>query len=81
MTIEVRWFASLVEQTGTAAESVEVPDGTDVAGLWELLTRRHPALAGIRYRPLAACDLAYSEWGASLSGVREVAFLPPVSGG
>jgi molybdopterin converting factor small subunit len=81
LKIEVRWFASLVEQTGVAAETIDVPEGLDVAGLWSLLTQRHPALAGIRFRPLAACDLAYSEWSRSLAGVREVAFLPPVSGG
>ena len=81
MKIEVRFFASLVEQTGATVEVVDVPEGTDVEGLWSVLEQRHPSLAAIRYRPMAACDLVYADWGKSLDGVREVAFLPPVSGG
>jgi len=79
--VEVRYFASLVERTGCASESVEIDDGTDVARLWELLVARHPELSGIGFRPLAACDLAWVDWDTALDGVREVAFLPPVSGG
>jgi molybdopterin converting factor small subunit len=45
------------------------------------LVARHPALDAIGYRPLVACDLEYSSWDRALDGVREVAFLPPVSGG
>ena len=81
MKLEVRWFASLAERVGVNSESVEVPDGTDVAGLWRMLAERHASLAGIQYRPLAACDLTYASWEQSLDGVTEVAFLPPLSGG
>ncbi len=81
MRVDVRLFASLADRAGTGADSVDVEPGTDVAGLWEILTRRHPALGQARWRPLAACDLAYASWDQKLDGVREVAFLPPVSGG
>jgi molybdopterin converting factor small subunit len=30
---------------------------------------------------MAACDREYATWDRPLAGVREVAFLPPVSGG
>ena len=81
MTVEVRFFASLVDRTGCARERVEVREGTDVEGLWALLCKRHPELGRTGYRPMAACDLSYSSWDRSLDGVREVAFLPPMSGG
>ena len=81
MRVEVRYFASLVDLTGTPVETVEVPPGIDVTGLWSLLVARHPELARASFRPLAACDLEYADWGRGLDGVREVAFLPPVSGG
>lgn len=81
MRIEVRYFASLADTTGVGRESVEVEAGADVRALWETLRRRHPALAETDYRPMVACDLEYAEWDRSLEGVREVAFLPPVSGG
>lgn len=81
MNVEVRYFASLAESVGCRSEWIELPEGTDVAGLWERLAERHAALGRLGYRPLAACDLEYASWDRSLDGVREVAFLPPVSGG
>ncbi len=81
MTLQVRYFASLRECTGCAHESVEIDGGSDVAALWCELERRHPALAGIGFRPLVACDRVYAGWDETLEGVGEVAFLPPVSGG
>ena len=53
----------------------------DVEGLWALLLERHPALGELGFKPLVACDLDYADWDRKLDGVREVAFLPPVSGG
>lgn len=79
--LDVRFFASLVERTGLAEESVDVAPDADVTALWTLLVERHPGLADLSFRPLVACDLEYAEWDHSLAGVREVAFLPPVSGG
>ena len=81
MKIEVRYFASLVDRVGVTAETVELDDATDVAGLWSALEHRHPGLAGMDYRPMVACDMEYAAWDTRLDGVREVAFLPPVSGG
>lgn len=81
MTIEVRFFASLVERAGTATETIEVDAGLDVAGLWKLLIQKHPALGQVSFRPLVACDLEYADWDRVLEGVAEVGFLPPVSGG
>ena len=81
MTVRVRYFASLADRAGTPAESVEVDGTADVAALWSSLVERHPGLAGVSTRPLAACDMEYAAWDRPLRGVREVAFLPPVSGG
>jgi molybdopterin converting factor subunit 1 len=79
--VEVRWFASLAERVGTASEEIEVPAGASVSTLWDALVDRHPALADVRPRPMVACDATYARWDAKLDGVREVAFLPPMSGG
>jgi len=81
MRVEVRYFASLVDRTGVETERVELDPGAGVAELWALLVARHPALGAIGYRPLVACDLEYARWDRTLDDVREVAFLPPVSGG
>ena len=81
MMIEVRFFASLVDSTGASRDRVELPVGSDVSMLWRTLIERYPALETTRIRPLVACDMEYATWDAQLDGVREVAFLPPVSGG
>jgi molybdopterin synthase sulfur carrier subunit len=81
MTIDVRFFASLADSTGAAETRVELPAGSDVAALWRTLVERFPDLGAAGFRPLVACDMEYARWDASLDGVREVAFLPPLSGG
>ena len=81
MKIEVRFFASLADRAGGSSETVEVDPSSDIEALWSLLTTRHPALREVTVRPMVACDMVYSDWERKLAGVREVAFLPPVSGG
>ena len=81
MQVEVLYFASLRERVGSGQETLELDPELDLEGLWALLVRRHPALAEVVPRPLAACDRTYASWDHKLRGVREVAFLPPVSGG
>ena len=81
MKVEVLYFASLADRAGLRSETIELEGATDVAGLWAIVGHRHPALAELPMKPAAACDRVYSSWNRSLDGVREVAFLPPVSGG
>lgn len=81
MKIRILFFASLKDRAGTAEETVDLPEGADVAAAWNAAVARHPALGELRSRPAAACDMAYVGWDRSLEGVVEVAFLPPVSGG
>ncbi len=81
MDVRVRYFASLAERVGRPAETLQVRPGTDVDGLWRMLVERHPSFATLGFRPLVALDMTYADWKQPLNGVREVAFLPPVSGG
>jgi molybdopterin converting factor small subunit len=81
VTVEVRFFASLAECAGLSTETLEIEPLLDVAGLWQLLVERHSRLGQLGYHPLVACDRVYADWDRTLDGVREVAFLPPVSGG
>jgi molybdopterin converting factor small subunit len=80
-TVEVRFFASLAQSAGCSRETVQWGPGDDVRALWRALARRHPELGAVGFRPLVACDRVYAGWDRSLEGVREVAFLPPLSGG
>ena len=81
MTVRVLFFASLRDRARTGQDTIELPEGSTVADLWEKLVARHAGLAGFSTRPLVACDKGYATWETPLAGVSEVAFLPPVSGG
>ena len=85
MQLHLSYFAWVRDAMGCGDESVEVPDGmTSIAELVAWLASRDAAGArafadptGIR----AAIDGAMVDVGASLSGAREVALFPPVTGG
>ena len=83
MNVTVRYFASLREALG-AGETVEVPAGTTLGALRDLLIAadaRHAA-ALARGRALrCALDQAMSDESAPLREGAEVAFFPPVTGG
>jgi molybdopterin converting factor small subunit len=81
MSVQVLWFASLADRTGTRLERVPTDGIASVEDLWQSLTKRHPALELVSTRPLPTCDGKRVSWSTRLDGVREVAFLPPVSGG
>lgn len=80
-TLRVRYFASLVDRTGCREESVSCNDDDDVRRLWESLVERHPKLGQLGFEPMVACDQEYASWDRGIAGVREIAFLPPFSGG
>ncbi len=81
MEITFRFFASLSERTGATEGKVDLPGDATVRDLWDELGSRFPTLAEIGFTPMVACDMEYADWESPLRGVREVAFLPPVSGG
>ena len=81
--IEIRYFAWLRERIGTGSERVET-DAATIADLIEELKTRSDAHAfafsdtgAIR----AAVDQDLAAFDASITGAREVAFFPPMTGG
>ncbi|MBI1417367.1 MAG: molybdopterin converting factor subunit 1 [Limimaricola sp.] len=81
--IEVRYFAWVRERIGLSHERVETQART-VADLVDELKARDDdharAFADLRALRVAI-DQDLSEFDASLDGVREVAFFPPMTGG
>ncbi|MFV0492072.1 MAG: molybdopterin converting factor subunit 1 [Pseudorhodobacter sp.] len=81
--IEVLYFAWLRERIGLPREKVETSAGT-VAELVAELSAREDRYA-LAFADLAslrvALDQELSDFDASLAGVREVAFFPPMTGG
>lgn len=83
LTIEVRYFAWLRERIGTNREVVETTATTVAALVQELIARGEGhALAFQDMTSLrVAVDQELSDFSAPLTGVREVAFFPPMTGG
>lgn len=83
MTLTVLYFAWLRERIGEPRETFETNAQT-VAELVDELRAREERYA-LAFSDLGAVRVALdqelSEFDASLSGVREVAFFPPMTGG
>jgi molybdopterin synthase sulfur carrier subunit len=83
MKVQVRYFASIREALGSM-ESVEVPAGSSVGSLRQLLISRSGAHAEALARGKslrAALNQSLCDESAPLEEGAEVAFFPPVTGG
>lgn len=85
MVLEIAYFAWVRERMGIARESVEIPgEVADVGALLAWLAARDARGASAFAEPhriRAAVDGAMMGSDAPLSGAREVALFPPVTGG
>jgi len=83
--MKVRYFAWVRERVGRAEEEIALPEGvTTVAGVVSFLKSRGPeyeaAFANEKV-VRAALDRVHVRPDAALSGAREIAFFPPMTGG
>lgn len=79
--VQLRYFAAARERAGTAQEQLEVPAGTSVAALIELLKARHPQLAPLIPHLRVAVNQQFAAPGDLVPEGAEVALIPPVAGG
>lgn len=83
MKLRIRYFASLRESLGSG-ETLELPDGVDVAAARDALIARDErhATALARTRAVrSALDQVLCDEAAPLHDNAELAFFPPVTGG
>jgi molybdopterin converting factor subunit 1 len=81
ITVKVRFFAAPREAIGKGEMEKEVPAGTTVGELIELLTKEYPALRPYTRFVSVAVNRAYVGMQTQLHDGDEVACLPPVGGG
>jgi sulfur-carrier protein len=83
MRLDIRYFAWLRERIGQGAETVETSATTVDELVADLIARDegHAAAFADLKAVRVALDQDLSDFSASLKGVREVAFFPPMTGG
>ena len=79
MKVKVRFFAASRDITGTGEMEIELPEGTTVAHLLEIVYAQYPKLPGIT--PMVAVNAEYADRNRRLRSGDLVAIIPPVSGG
>ncbi|MBC8144484.1 MAG: molybdopterin converting factor subunit 1 [bacterium] len=77
----ILYFGVARDLAGTASEEASAVGATTVAGLWDVLIARHPALASIRSISRVALDMQYATSESLVNDDAEVAIIPPVAGG
>ena len=81
MQIQVRYFAVLRERLRTDGQSLELPDGADVAAALDALSAEHDSIAGLCGRFQTAVNMEMVPPDTELSDGDELALIPPVAGG
>ncbi len=81
MNISIRAFASYREAIGAQRLSVDVPEGSTAAQVWDGLLARYPRLVDLPRPAAFAVNDEYISGEATLRDSDELALIPPVSGG
>jgi len=81
MSARLLYFASLQELMGCREESLELEPDWSVKDLLDHLERRNPKLQALRGRYRVAVERAMVDEDTPVGGAREIALIPPVSGG
>lgn len=74
-------FAGLREAARSEFLEVSLPDDATVQDLLDRLAGDHPSLAGMLTQCRVAVDEEFVDADHALAGAREIAVIPPVSGG
>jgi MoaE-MoaD fusion protein len=81
MRARVLFFGMLKELVGRSAEDIDLPDGADLASIFERYAARQPRLREMGPSIVAARNQEFADFSTPVQDGDEVAFLPPVSGG
>ncbi len=81
MQINVLLFASLRDAAGGDVIEIEVPEFATAADVLSELKDRVPESATLLSSCRVALDCRYVSNATSIAGAKEIAIIPPVSGG
>jgi MoaE-MoaD fusion protein len=81
MRARVLFFGMLKELVGRPVEEIDLPEGANLASVFELYAARQPRLRELASSIVAARNQEFADLSTPLADGDEIAFLPPVSGG
>jgi molybdopterin converting factor subunit 1 len=79
--VKVLFFATLRDYIGSKSLELEIPIGTSIYGLTNILTATYPCLEKVKDMMMAAINREYAADDEVIPEGAEIAFFPPVSGG
>ena len=79
--ITVIFFATFRDRAGTDRTEIEIPVGTTIAGLRQMLVEQFPCLETLAEHALASVNKEYAFHDQIIPEGAEVAWFPPVGGG
>jgi sulfur-carrier protein len=81
MRVSILYFAWVREAVGKEGETLDIPDDlTTLGDVAHWLASQYPVFAD-QARLRGAVDQVMAKMDAPISGAREIAFFPPVTGG
>ena len=81
MRARVLFFGTLREIAGTGSDVAELPEGTDLAGVFQAYAARFPRFRDMASSIVVARNQEFADPATKIAEGDEIAFLPPVSGG
>lgn len=80
-TVKILFFATLRDYVGSKSVELEIPEGTTIGGLTDMLAATYPRLEKVKESMMAAINREYAAETQVIPLAAEIAFFPPVSGG
>jgi molybdopterin converting factor subunit 1 len=81
LRVRVRYFAAHKDLAGSATETLQVPEGTTVAGLLDHIITLHPRLEDLRRDTMVSVNKGVGPRDQVLEEGDDVALFPPIQGG
>jgi MoaE-MoaD fusion protein len=81
MRARVLFFGMLKDLVGIPSDEIDLPEGADLASVFEHYAVREPRLRDLAPSIVAARNREFADLATTVADGDELAFLPPVSGG
>ena len=81
MQVQVQFFSNFKELAGASTRLIEIPQGSRVADLLEVIYARAPALRAWDKSILIGAGVEFVERDYALRPNEDIAIMPPVQGG